>query len=82
MLRAADQTPGSLEVQIVDLLSQVTSDLTIWSSLREKYEADIFCGMFMAETNEGADLSPGSHSDAERTASPSSRMDVTPPIDE
>ena len=56
-LSSTKRIPGDLEDQIVDLLSKVTSDIEVWNTITSRYEVDIFCGLFMAESNEGLSLS-------------------------
>jgi len=51
------RTPGDLDGQVEELLSGLTSDLTIWNALSERFQADVFCGLFMAEGNEGITVS-------------------------
>ena len=51
-------SPGALDGQIDELLSAVTDDLAVWALLTSNYEADIFCGLFLGEENEGFSLSP------------------------
>jgi hypothetical protein len=48
---------GDLDGQICDLLSRVTSDLAIWRQLKERFEVDMHCGLFMALPNEVCVLS-------------------------
>lgn len=48
--------PGNLDAQIQELFSMVSSDLDVWRNLTERFHADIFCGLFMNETNEGGSL--------------------------
>ena len=52
------QKPGNLELQIDAILSGLTDDLAIWQDLSSRYKGNIFVGFFMAEGNEGYDLSP------------------------
>jgi hypothetical protein len=35
----------------------MTSELTVWRSIGEKYEMDLFCGFFLKGSNEGMTLS-------------------------
>ncbi len=55
-LSSGHSEPGDLNGQIRDLLSGLTSDLSIWRDLGERYECDVFCGLFMIESNEGETL--------------------------
>ena len=57
-LMAADCEPEALDSQIIGLLNQVTQDLAIWKQIAASHEVDIFCGLFMNESNEGLRLSP------------------------
>jgi len=56
-LTAADKKPENLDEQIVELLNKLTQDLTVWSALKQRFEMDFFCGLFMENTNEGGSLS-------------------------
>jgi hypothetical protein len=59
-LRAADHEPENVDAQIQEILSQTTGDLAVWRSITEKQRVDLFCSLFMAETNEGLAISPRS----------------------
>ena len=56
-LTATELEPGDLESQIRSLLEGLTQDLAIWRELTARYQGDVFCGLFMDFTNEGAELS-------------------------
>jgi Domain of unknown function (DUF4279) len=59
-LEAKDKTPGDLEAQIKELLSVLPQDLQIWRQLALQHEIDLFCGLFMEESNEGFSLNSDS----------------------
>ncbi|MEY2499667.1 MAG: hypothetical protein QOI07_1 [Verrucomicrobiota bacterium] len=59
-LCAADREPEDIDAQIQELLSQLTSDLTVWREIATRYQIDLFCGLFMGDTNDGLILSPAS----------------------
>lgn len=59
-LSATDRAPEDLNSQIRDLLSKLTDDLTVWTSIAERYRVDLFCGLFMRECNEGLSIIPES----------------------
>jgi hypothetical protein len=59
-LCAADREPQDLDGQIDELLSKLTDELTVWGSIAEKFRLDLFCGLFMQESNEGLSISPDS----------------------
>ncbi|MGK9232918.1 DUF4279 domain-containing protein [Inquilinus limosus] len=55
-LRVERRSPGDLDGQIIELLSPLCQDLAVWRDLSARFEADIFCGLFLDKTNEGMDL--------------------------
>jgi len=36
----------------------LTSDLSVWQELRQRYNCDVFCGLFLHTSNEGEELEP------------------------
>ena len=52
-LEATRCTPEDLNTQIREILSRVSSDLTVWHDLASKYRMEIFVGLFLNESNEG-----------------------------
>lgn len=52
-LRAERRQPGDFDAQISEILAQLTDDTDIWQDLTARFRADIFCGLFMTEGNEG-----------------------------
>ena len=57
-LEASDQKPENIEVQIFEILDKLSPELDVWKSLAAEYEMDLFCGLFMNESNEGMEISP------------------------
>ena len=57
-LNAKDCIPENVDGQIEEILGQLTDDLTVWKTLAEDYEIDLFCGWFMTGSNEGLSISP------------------------
>jgi hypothetical protein len=57
-LKSDDRTPGDLSTQIKAMLGKLTSDLEVWVALTSRFRCNCFCGLFMAETNEGLVLEP------------------------
>jgi len=55
-LSAARRDPGDIDAQITEILDQLTDDKEVWQDLTARFRADIFCGLFMAEGNEGVSL--------------------------
>lgn len=56
-LQATDRQPEDLNAQVAELLRQLTPDLSVWTSLSQQFEVDLFCGFFMQESDEGLDIS-------------------------
>jgi Domain of unknown function (DUF4279) len=56
-LQARPREPEDLDSQIVELLNQLPADLLIWERLSIEYKLDLFCGLFMKETDEGLEIS-------------------------
>lgn len=55
-LEAEEKKPEDLDAQVFELLGQLTDDLTVWEAL-SIYKPDLFCGVFMASSNDGLPLS-------------------------
>ncbi len=54
-LQAERREPEDLEVQIFEILAQLTQDLSVWASL-SRFQPDMFCGLFMSSSNDGTSL--------------------------
>ena len=52
------RSPGDLDAQVAELLTPLTADLAVWNDLTHRFKADVFCGLFLNEFNEGLCLSP------------------------
>lgn len=50
--------PGDLDGQIADLLEDLSKDLAAWNDLSQRFGGRLFCGLFMASTNDGVRLMP------------------------
>ena len=59
-LSAESREPEDIDAQIEELLSQLTVDLDVWHGIAAEWEIDLFCGLFMGESNDGLILSPRS----------------------
>ena len=55
-LQASRREPEDLEGQIFEILEKLTPDFSIWTSLA-RFQPNLFCGLFMASTNDGVSLS-------------------------
>lgn len=55
---AEPRQPGDLRGQIEELLRGLTEDLDVWRALSTRYRADVFCGLFLNDTNEGFRFHP------------------------
>jgi len=56
-LTAAETTPGDLDTQVQEILTQLTGDIAVWDRLAAQYDMDIYCGWFMKKENEGIGVS-------------------------
>ena len=52
------RSPGNLDGQVRELFAPLTTDLGVWKELSSRFQADVFCGLFMNEYHEGISLSP------------------------
>jgi hypothetical protein len=57
---AEDREPGNLDEQISEIFNKLPKDQNIWKSLSNKYDIDLFCGLFMEESNEVITISSSS----------------------
>lgn len=59
-LQATDREPGNLDEQIEELLDKLSGSVDNWNDISNKFEIDLFCGLFLARSNEGLSISPKS----------------------
>lgn len=59
LLQAAETTPGDLDVQVQEILAQLTNDIEVWNRLASQFDIDLYCGWFMEKENEGLGISVG-----------------------
>ena len=57
-LEARHRYPEDIESQVFEILGRLTSDLAVWRSICANYKVNMFCGLFMASSNDGLELSP------------------------
>jgi hypothetical protein len=57
-LNANKAEPEDINRQVRWLLSQVEPDPDAWKRLTQRFEVDIYCGLFMKRSNEGFSLAP------------------------
>ncbi len=57
-LFAEDLEPGDLDRQLENLLYGLTDNLGVWTNLAARFRADVFCGLFLEDGNEGISLAP------------------------
>jgi len=56
-LEAKARAPGNINQQIEELLTSVTTNLSVWDALANRYKLSVFCAWFMEGGNEGEDIS-------------------------
>jgi ribosomal protein L19 len=59
-LCASDREPEDIDGQIREIFSQISGDVAVWQDLTKKYRVNLFCGLFMTQTNDGLSISPES----------------------
>lgn len=57
-LSAADRAPEEVAAQVRELLDRLPQDVAVWSRLRERFEMDMFCGVFMGSSNDMLEFPP------------------------
>ncbi len=53
VLKTEDRVPEALDDQLADIFAKLTQDLAIWKTLASRFNANVFCGLFMNGSNEG-----------------------------
>jgi hypothetical protein len=57
MLSARAREPENIDEQIAEIFSKLTDNLDFWKTLSERYTVNLFCGLFMACSNDGLTIS-------------------------
>ena len=57
-LESRRRSPADLDAQIVELLSAMSDDLEAWKTLAARFRGRVFCGLFLASSNDGLTLRP------------------------
>ncbi len=57
-LSTGESTATEIADQVSLLLSHVTVDLRVWHDITSRYQADVFCGLFLDGWNRGFTLPP------------------------
>ena len=52
------RSPGNLDAQVAELLAGTTENLDVWRGITARYDAEIFCDLFLDEANQGLMISP------------------------
>lgn len=50
--------PGNLDARIRRVFTSLSSDIAVWNDLTKRHRADLFCGLFLTEFNQGLALTP------------------------
>jgi len=56
LLHSAAPKSAPFEEHLRDVLGRTTTDVAVWESVTRSFDADIFCGLFMDQLNEGFDI--------------------------
>jgi hypothetical protein len=57
-LQAATAEPEDINAQVRSILSKVESAPEVWKALVQRFDVDMFCGLFMQGSNDGFSLAP------------------------
>ena len=58
---STEQNTDDIEAQILALFERLTSNLSVWNSLTTRFQADIFCGVFLESQGHGFEMTPRLH---------------------
>ena len=58
LLAVEENEPENIDGQAKVILSKLSSDISVWDQLSAQYSIDLFCGIFLEESNEGMEISP------------------------
>jgi hypothetical protein len=50
--------PADLDGQIQGILSRLSQDLNVWADISNHHQLDVFCGLWLRESNEMLGVSP------------------------
>ena len=56
-----ERSADDIETQLVAMFGRLTDDLSVWQSLTTRFDADLFCGVFLVWQGHGFDMSPRLH---------------------
>jgi hypothetical protein len=58
ILDAKKSEPENLNDQVSEILGKLTADISIWNSISQRFQLDLFCGLFMEKSSAWLLLSP------------------------
>jgi len=58
IIAAPERSPEAVDEQLAGLFGALTPDLEVWLALASRFDSDVFCGLFMDDSNEGFSLLP------------------------
>lgn len=58
---STERSTRDIEEQLTELFAKLNSDPAVWSSLTSRYDADLFCGVFLSWFGHGFSMSPTLH---------------------
>jgi hypothetical protein len=80
-LEAADRAPANLDERISEILSKIRCDTSVWRRISKRFRVNMFCGLFMNESNDGLEVSPATMAALGRLRIPL-WFDIYAPLDE
>ncbi|HEV2693273.1 MAG TPA: DUF4279 domain-containing protein [Verrucomicrobiae bacterium] len=58
---STERSTRDIEEQLTGLFSRLNDDLTVWKTLTGRFDASLFCGVFLSWYGRGFSMSPGLH---------------------
>lgn len=57
-LELAEREPEDIDGMVKELFSRAPATIEVWRGLADRFEVDLFCGLFMHYSNDGLSISP------------------------
>jgi len=58
---STERSTSDVEKQLIELFAKLNTDLEVWRSLTSRYDAELFCGVFLSWFGHGFSMSPSLH---------------------
>lgn len=58
---STERSHEDIETQLSSMFERLTDELSVWKTLTTRFNADLFCGVFLVSQGHGFDMSPRLH---------------------